>query len=188
MPALDSLTRAAEISLTVAQRAGSLALSTARQLAGMALDHRAEGRARSTTAPPPPVPDEPGSASAASRPAPPPPAPPAPAAPPADEAAPVPTPAAAAEPAAEEAPDHVDREAVLVAESADSGAEGGAGAQIRIAEPWNGYGKLTAKEVNDRLATESPESLAVARLYEAAHRNRVTVLREIDRRLAAAGG
>jgi len=188
MPALDSLTRVAEISLTVAQRAGSLALSTARQLAGMALDRRAEGRARSTTAPPPPpVRDEPASASPASRQAPPPPAPPAPAAPPADEAAPVPTPAAAAEPAAEQAPDHVDREAVLVAESADSGAEGGAGAQIRIAEPWNGYGKLTAKEVNDRLATESPEALAVARLYETLHRNRVTVLREIDRRLAAAG-
>jgi len=186
MPALDSLTRVAEISLTVAQRAGSLALSTVRQVAGMALDRRPEGRSRSTTtAPPPPAPPASG-ASTASRPAPSP-APPAPAAPPADEAAPVPTPAAAAAaPPAEQAPDHVDREAVLVAESADAGAAGGAGAQIRIAEPWNGYGKLTAKEVNDRLATESPESLAVARLYESTHRNRVTVLKEIDRRLATA--
>jgi type IV secretory pathway VirB10-like protein len=174
MSALDSLTRVAEISLTVAQRAGSLALSAVRQVAGMAFDHGSESRS-STTAPPPPA------AAAA-------PAPPAPArAAPVDEAAPVPTPAAAAEPAVEEAPAHVDREAVLVAESADAGAADGAGAQIRIAEPWSGYGKLTAREVNDRLATESPESLAVARLYEAMHRNRVTVLKEIDRRLATAG-
>jgi hypothetical protein len=81
----------------------------------------------------------------------------------------------------------VDREATVVAESADAGAAGGAGAQIRIAEPWKGYGSLTAKEVNRRLATESPEALAVARLYEAANRNRVTVLKEIDHRLSTAG-
>ena len=83
--------------------------------------------------------------------------------------------------------EHVDREAVVVAEFADEGAEDGAGAQIHVGEPWEGYGSLTAKEVNDRLAAASPESLAVARLYETAHRNRVTVLRAIDRRLAAAG-
>jgi len=176
MPALDSLTRVAEISLTVAQRAGSLALSAVRQVAGMAFDRGSESRSRTTAAPPPPR-------SAA---APEPVAPPAPAPAPADEAAPVPTPAAAAQPAADEAPEHVDRDAVLVAESADAGAADGAGAQIRIAEPWSGYGKLTAKEVNDRLATESPESLAVARLYESMHRNRVTVLKEIDRRLKTA--
>jgi len=82
--------------------------------------------------------------------------------------------------------DHVDREAVLVAESADAGAADGAGAQIRIGEPWKGYASLTAKEVNDRLATAGPAALAVARLYESTNRNRVTVLREIDRRLRAA--
>ena len=100
----------------------------------------------------------------------------------------MPTPAAAAEPASEATPDHVDREAVLVAESADAGAGDGAGAQIRVAEPWEGYGSLTAKEVNDRLAVASPESLAVARLYESTHRNRVTVLKEIDRRMSRAAG
>jgi hypothetical protein len=190
MPALDSLSRVAEISLTVAQRAGSLALSAVRQVAEMASDRRKESRSRSTSAPPPPSgADRPARASTSSSRAAPP-APPAPsAAAPTDEAAPVPTPAAVADPPTEEvAPDHADREAVLVAESADAGAADGAGAQIRIAEPWSGYGKLTAKEVNDRLASESPESLAVARLYESMHRNRVTVLKEIDRRLAAAGG
>lgn len=175
MPALDNLTRVAEISLTIARRAGSLALSAARQVAGVALDHRSKSRSHPSSSASPPASGGPESASA------PPPAPPR-------TAEPVPTPAAAAEPAPVQAvADHVDREAVVVAESADPGAADGAGAQIRIAEPWKGYGKLTAKEINDRLATESPASLAVARLYEAAHRNRVTVLKEIDRRLAAAG-
>ena len=178
MSGLDHLSRVAELSFTVARRAGALALSTVRQVAGMALDRRAQSRPPSTTpraAPP-----------AASTPSSPPPA----RAP--DPEPPVPTPAAAAPAAAEPADatqpaaDHVDREAVVVAESADAGAADGAGAQIRIGEPWKGYGSLTAKEVNDRLAAASPESLAVARLYETAHRNRVTVLREIDRRLAAA--
>jgi hypothetical protein len=153
MPALDNLSRVADVSFTVARRAGSLAASAVRQVADMALERRSQSRARTSWTPPPPVP----------------------------------TPAAAAQPAAPEeaADDHVSREAVLVAESADAGAGDGAGAQIRVAEPWEGYDKLTAKEVNDRLATASPESLGVARLYEAANRNRVTVLREIDRRLAA---
>jgi hypothetical protein len=167
MPALDHLSRAAELSFTVARRAGALALSTVRQVAGMALDRRSQNRPPSTWAPPPPAPAR------------------AP-----DPEPPVPTPAAAAaaepEAASQTAADHVDREAVVVAESADAGAADGAGAQIRIGEPWKGYGGLTAKEVNDRLAAASPESLAVARLYETANRNRVTVLKEIDRRLAAA--
>jgi hypothetical protein len=174
MPALDSLTRVAEISLTVAQRAGSLAPSAVRQVAGLAFDRGSESRSR-TTAPPPPAEAAPVA-----------PRTPAAAPAPVDEAAPVPTPAAAAEPAVEEAPEHVDREAVLVAESADAGAADGAGAQIRIGEPWEGYGKLTARDVIDRLAAESPESLAVARLYETTHPQRVTVLKEIDRPLATA--
>jgi hypothetical protein len=199
MPAQDNLARVADISFTVARRVGSLAASTVRQIAGMAFERRSRSRTRTPWTPPPPVsgtrsstvPREP--APAAPAPAPPPAAQPA-AAEPAAPAAPVPTPAAAApaEPAdAAEAvaatEDHVSREAVVVAESADAGAAEGAGAQITVAEPWEGYAGLTAKEVNDRLATASPASLAVARLYETAHRNRVTVLRQIDRRLAAAG-
>ncbi|HEV2060606.1 MAG TPA: hypothetical protein VGR11_14720, partial [Solirubrobacteraceae bacterium] len=108
-------------------------------------------------------------------------------------AAPAAAAAAAAAPApatapAEPAEEHVSREAVVVAESADAGAADGAGAQITIGEPWKGYASLTAKEVNDRLATASPASLAVARLYETSNRNRITVIREIDRRLAAGDG
>ena len=192
MPALDNLSRVADVSFTVARRAGSLAVSAVRQVADMAFERRSQSRTRTRWTPPPPVSGAPSS-TPPRQPQPPAPAP-APGRPPSPEpsagAAPGPTPAAAAQPAAPEAEvetadDHVSREAVLVAESADAGAGNGAGAQIRVDEPWEGYGKLTAKEVNDRLATASPESLTVARLYEAAHRNRVTVLREIDRRLAA---
>jgi len=195
MPALDNLSRVADVSYTVARRVGSLAVSAVRQVAGMVFERRSQNRTRTPWTPPPPASGAPTSTTPAQAP---PPAP-APARAPTPEpdaaAAPVPTPAAAAEPAAAPAAathgaadDHVSRDAVLVAESADSGAADGAGAQIRVGEPWQGYGKLTAKEVNDRLATASPESLAVARLYETAHRNRVTVLKEIDRRLSAAGG
>lgn len=191
MPALDNLSRVADVSYTVARRAGSLALSTIRQVAGMALDRRSQSRTKTPWTPPPPVSSTPGSMTP--RPDPPA-APPSPAAAPTPDpepaasaaAAPTPAAAAAAPPTAPDpAEDHVSREAVVVAESADAGAADGAGAQITVGEPWKGYGKLTAKEVNDRLATASPEALAIARLYETANRNRVTVLREIDRRLAA---
>ena len=165
MPALDNLSRVADVSYTVARRAGSLALSAVRQVAGMALDRRSRSRTPSTWAPPPPTSSAPPSTT-----------PPTPAA------------AAAHTPPRPAAEDHVSREAVVVAESADAGAAEGAGPQVTVAEPWKGYGGLTAKEVNDRLAAASPEALAIARLYESANRNRVTVLREIDRRLAAGEG
>lgn len=186
MPALDNLSRVADVSYTVARRVGSLAVSAVRQVAEMAFERRSQSRTRTPWTPPPPVSGAPSSTTPRHAP----PAPPARAQSPAASAD-VPTPAAAADvappdTAADTAGDHVSREAVLVAESADAGAADGAGAQLRIGEPWDGYGKLTAKEVNDRLATATPESLAVARLYESANRNRVTVLREIDRRLAAA--
>ena len=75
---------------------------------------------------------------------------------------------------------------MLVAESADAGAADGAGAEIHVAEPWPGYGEMTAADINDRLATADAGMLAVVRLYESAHRKRVTVAREAERLLAAA--
>jgi hypothetical protein len=83
-------------------------------------------------------------------------------------------------------PEHVDSEAVIVAESSDAGAADGAGAEIRVAEPWDGYSSLNVKDVTKRLSTADPAMLAVVRLYESAHRNRRTVLAAIDRRLATA--
>ena len=193
---LDKLSRVADVSYTVVRRVGSLTLSTVRQVAGIAFDRRAQTRTKTPWTPPPPVSSTPASTTPRADPpaaSPSPAAAPTPDPEPAAAAGAIPTPAAAAaapsaapEPAEEE--DHVSREAVVVAESADAGAADGAGAQITVGEPWKGYGKLTAKEVNDRLATASPEALAIARLYETANRNRVTVLKEIDRRLAARKG
>ena len=56
---------------------------------------------------------------------------------------------------------------------------------MHVAEPWPGYGEMTAPDINDRLATADAGMLAVVRLYESAHRKRVTVTRETDRLLAA---
>ena len=97
----------------------------------------------------------------------------------------VPTPTPPPPPSPPE-PAHVDREAVVVVESADSGAADGAGAEVSVAEPWDGYDALTAKDVMAQLATADPALLAIVRLYESAHRKRRTVLADVDRRLATA--
>jgi len=85
-------------------------------------------------------------------------------------------------------PARVDRGAAVVAEYADAGAADGAGAEVRVDEPWDGYSRLTARDVIAQLATASPATLAVVRLYESSHRKRRTVLADVDRRLAAGGG
>src|SRR5215211_5242430 len=41
-------------------------------------------------------------------------------------------------------PDHVDEEVVLVAETAEAGAEDGAGPELRVDPPWEGYDQMTA--------------------------------------------
>ena len=182
MRALDSLPRIAELSLQAARHARSLGLTVARKVASPLLaKHRSDGdsgwsrswqppSSRPAGAPPPPPAAAPPTPPAAPRAA-------APVAPPA------PQPAAAEPPK----PEHVDRGAVVVLESADAGAADGAGAQIRVDEPWDGYSKLTAKDITAQLATADAATLAVVRLYESANRNRSTVLAEIDRRLAMAG-
>jgi hypothetical protein len=87
---------------------------------------------------------------------------------------------------AELPPRHLQEEPVLVAESADRGAENGAGAQIHITEPWSGYHLLKAPEVIDRLVVEAAGVLSLVLLYERSNRARRTVLaaaeRELERR------
>jgi hypothetical protein len=73
-------------------------------------------------------------------------------------------------------PLHVSEEPTLVAESAEPGAENGAGAELRVDEPWSGYAKLTAAEIRDRLASASDEELAAIELYESTHRRRRTII------------
>lgn len=80
---------------------------------------------------------------------------------------------------------HVEEEeVVLVGESADPGAEDGAGAQLRIAEPWEGYRAMRAADIVDRLVVESEKALSIVLLYERSTKNRRTVMAEAERELA----
>ena len=198
----ESVRRVAKLGLTAVRRAGSAALPVVRRLAeplqrkreqnGRRASH-ATGATPSPTSDGAPAAKPAPSAKAAPAPMPPSPDPPAPAAEPA-AATPAPDPAPvppAAEPVAAAPgapPDRVDREATLVRESADPGAAGHVGAQIRVDEPWDGYADMRAVDIVARLSDASPEMLAVVRLYEQANGDRVTVLDAIDRRLAAQDG
>jgi hypothetical protein len=90
--------------------------------------------------------------------------------------------------AAEKSPVHVSEEPELVREVAEPGAEDGAGATITVAEPWNGYGRLSAKDVVARARSADRAELAAVRLYEARHRSRQTVLAAVDRQLKLSNG
>ncbi len=71
----------------------------------------------------------------------------------------------------------------LVAEVADPGAEDGAGAELRVDEPWPGYARMRVREITDRLGAESDEAVLAVRLYEVVHKNRRGVLDAVEREL-----
>jgi hypothetical protein len=73
-----------------------------------------------------------------------------------------------------------------VQESAEPGAEDGAGAQIRIDEPWPGYRSLKARDVIARLPSATREELAAVELFELAHANRKSVVVAAQRALKKA--
>jgi outer membrane biosynthesis protein TonB len=50
------------------------------------------------------------------------------------------------------------------------------GAEIVVAEPWEGYSGLTASQIVNRLADADETMLAAVRLYELAHESREAVL------------
>lgn len=79
--------------------------------------------------------------------------------------------------------EHVDEEVVPVAEFAEPGAEDGAGAQLSVDEPWEGYDAMRVPEVRSRLTDADPALLAAVRLYESTHKGRRSVLDAVDRRL-----
>jgi hypothetical protein len=94
------------------------------------------------------------------------------AAPPSETVWPPPEP----EPRESPEPVHVSEEPVLVAEVAEGDAEDGAGAELSIDEPWEGYGSMTAAEIRRRLRRADAATAAAVRLYEAANKGRSTVL------------
>ena len=84
-------------------------------------------------------------------------------------------------------PAHVSEDAVLVEEFGEPGAEEGAGPEVHVDEPWDGYESMKAKDVIARLAGSSAAELAAVALYERAHRARDTVLAAVERELRANG-
>jgi hypothetical protein len=107
------------------------------------------------------------------------------------EPEPEPVPEAVVEPEAiepepiepEPEPIHVSEEPTLVAESADPDASEPAAAEVNVAEPWEGYRRMKAAEVLERISAAGPEELTVVDLYERSHRRRKSVLQEVERRL-----
>jgi hypothetical protein len=84
-------------------------------------------------------------------------------------------------------PVHVSEEPVLVAEVAEEGAEDGAGAEVRVDEPWPGYNRMTAADIRERLSNEPTEVAAAVSLYEAAGKGRSSVLEAAGRRMRLSG-
>jgi hypothetical protein len=82
----------------------------------------------------------------------------------------------------------VDDEPELVAEFSEPGAEDGAGAEVSIDEPWDGYSSMNAEAVTARIGEASPAELAVIELYEQAHRKRQTVLAAAKTQLSKSPG
>jgi hypothetical protein len=108
---------------------------------------------------------------------------------PAEDAAPPPLAATSSLEAPDEPePVHVSEEPALVEELAEPGAEDGAGAQVRIDPPWEGYERMNAKQVVDRLSSATPAELAAVQLFEGSHRKRQTIVNAVQRQLRSANG
>ena len=88
-----------------------------------------------------------------------------------------------AEPPPPPAPAHVDEDVELVAEVAEPGAEEGAGPEISVAEPWEGYARMRADEITVRLREAPAAEAATVELDEVTHKNRQSVLKAAERRL-----
>jgi hypothetical protein len=82
---------------------------------------------------------------------------------------------------APEEPAHVGEEPELVAEAAEEGAEDGAGAEVTVEEPWAGYDRMNAADIEDRLVAEGAETAAAVSLYEASRKGRASVLEAASR-------
>jgi len=93
------------------------------------------------------------------------------------------------EPAPEPEPEpaHVSEEPELVAETAEPGAEEGAGAEVHVDEPWPGYNHMKAADIKDRLRVAPTAEAAAVSLYEAAGKGRSSVLQAASRRVKLSG-
>lgn len=82
-------------------------------------------------------------------------------------------------------PVHVAEEPpAVVYSSADEGAADAVGASLTVAEPWDGYRRMTVPDVVDRLVVADTATLAAVRLYEQEHRGRRGVLDAVEAQVA----
>jgi hypothetical protein len=81
-------------------------------------------------------------------------------------------------------PAHVSEEPELVVETAEAGAEDGAGAEVAVDEPWPGYDEMQAADIEDRLVAEGAEAAAAVSLYEASRKGRAAVLEAASRQMS----
>ncbi len=107
---------------------------------------------------------------------------------PPDQSDTAPGPPDQAEPTLQPTPAHVSEEPTLVEEFAEAGAEDGAGAQVSVAEPWDGYAHMNAQDIIARASHADAAELAAVQLYEAANRSRETVMTVVERELRAKSG
>ena len=73
-------------------------------------------------------------------------------------------------------------------EFAEPGAEDGAGAEIRIEAPWDGYEDMNVKQIVARLSSATAAELGAVQLYERSHRGRQTILNAVKRELRSPNG
>lgn len=170
---MASLQTVPKLALRVTRGAFDIAIG----VAGSALDRLTgggdDGDTRAARPAPAPAPrPAPSPEAAAPRPV----TPPAPRVPPSAQPAPPPAPAPP--------PPEPDE---LVAEFADPGAEAGAGPEIHVDEPWPGYDGMTVPAISDRLVACDAAQIAAVELYEAANRNRKSVVEAARRQLARSG-
>lgn len=93
-----------------------------------------------------------------------------------------------ADPAPAAQPAHVSEEPALVEELAEPGAEDGAGAEVHVDPPWNGYERMNAKQIIGRLNGADAAELAAVELYELTNRRRQTILNAVERELRRVNG
>ncbi len=174
-PILRLLAKAATVAADLARTSVQLVESAAEVAIAEIRDRRGGGPTTEERTPPPPAPPPPSSRARparAARPAPPPPAASATAPAPADpEPAPV---AVVPEPTRGQAA------RIRAEQRAAEQTEDSPGPEIRVGEPWPGYGSMNAPEIIDRAKASDEAVKAVVLLYERAHRNRKTVVQAVQ--------
>lgn len=184
--------RATRLWFRVAEETANVAANATGRLVGLAASRGSDGGGAGTSAPArpdrverseaQPRPQRPRDFGAENRQAPSPTT-----APPPVRPAPSTAPERPAEPLRPE-PSHVSEEPALVEEFAEPGAEEGAGAEVHVEEPWEGYAQTNAKGVLARLSSATPAELAAVALYESSHRHRQTILNAVERELRSRNG